>query len=171
MLKPGINLTRLFKQTIIYVVLVSLQLGMVTQSTQAYAQSVLPIAQTAPFSGYNPDGTLYMGGQRIGNPHQVLHDAQIPAFMTITANRYTYSADPTHGQGTLAQMELATTNGSDSSVLLNRLYLSPTNPYVAVLTILSAVRGLEFWQQHKKNISSQVLEDDMVNHLLKGITK
>jgi AcrR family transcriptional regulator len=46
-----------------------------------------------------------------------------------------------------------------------------TNPYVAVLTILSAVRGLEFWQQHKKNISSQVLEDNMVNHLLKGITK
>lgn len=48
---------------------------------------------------------------------------------------------------------------------------APTNPYVAVLTILSAVRGLEFWQQHKKNISSQVLEDDMTNHLLKGITK
>lgn len=46
-----------------------------------------------------------------------------------------------------------------------------TNPYVAVLTILSAVRGLEFWQQHKKNISGQALEDDMVNHLLKGITK
>jgi len=45
-----------------------------------------------------------------------------------------------------------------------------TNPYVAVLTILSAVRGIEFWQQHKKNISSLVLEDDMVNHLLKGIT-
>jgi hypothetical protein len=70
-----------------------------------------------------------MGGQRIGNPHQVLHDAQIPAFMTITANRYTYSADSTHGQGTLAQMELATTSGSTSSVLLNRLYLSPNNPY------------------------------------------
>lgn len=45
------------------------------------------------------------------------------------------------------------------------------NPYVSVLTILSAVRGLEFWQQHKKNISSQVLEDDMTNHLLKGIIK
>ena len=45
------------------------------------------------------------------------------------------------------------------------------NPYVAVLTILSALRGLEFWQQHKKNISSKVLEDDMVNHLLKGIIK
>lgn len=45
------------------------------------------------------------------------------------------------------------------------------NPYVSVLTILSAVRGLEFWQQNKKNISSQVLEDDMVNLLLKGIIK
>lgn len=45
------------------------------------------------------------------------------------------------------------------------------NPYVSVLTILSAVRGLEFWQQHKKNISSRVLEDDMVNHLLNGIIK
>lgn len=45
------------------------------------------------------------------------------------------------------------------------------NPYVSVLTILSAVRGLEFWQQHKKNISSQVLEDDMVNHLLNGIKR
>ena len=43
------------------------------------------------------------------------------------------------------------------------------NPYVAVLTILSAVRGLEFWQRNKKNISPQVLEDDMVNHLLNGI--
>ena len=43
------------------------------------------------------------------------------------------------------------------------------NPYVAVLTILSAVRGLEFWQRNKKNVSQQVLEDDMVNHLLNGI--
>ncbi len=45
------------------------------------------------------------------------------------------------------------------------------NPCVSVLTILSAVRGLEFWQQHKKNISSQILEDDMVHLLLNGIIK
>jgi TetR/AcrR family transcriptional regulator, cholesterol catabolism regulator len=45
------------------------------------------------------------------------------------------------------------------------------DPYVAVLTLLSAVRGLEFWQRHKKNISIKILEDDMVTHLLKGITK
>ena len=49
--------------------------------------------------------------------------------------------------------------------------LKNINPYVAVLTLLSAVRGLEFWQRHKKNISTKVLEDDMVTHLLKGITK
>jgi len=45
------------------------------------------------------------------------------------------------------------------------------NPYVAVLTILSAVRGLEFWQRHRKNVSPKVLEDDMVQHLLKGMLK
>jgi TetR/AcrR family transcriptional regulator, cholesterol catabolism regulator len=47
--------------------------------------------------------------------------------------------------------------------------LKNINPYVAVLTLLSAVRGLEFWQRHKKNISIKVLEDDMVNHLLNGM--
>ena len=49
--------------------------------------------------------------------------------------------------------------------------LKNINPYVVVLTLLSAVRGLEFWQRHKKNISTKVLEDDMVAHLLNGITK
>ena len=128
-----------FKQAITYTVLASLQLGTLVQTKEAYAQYtpygqqpntgyVAPVA--GAISGYTNDGTLFMGGQRIGNPHQILHDAQIPSFMNITATRYTFTNDPTHGQGTLAQMELATTNGSDSSVLLNRLYLSPTNPYV-----------------------------------------
>jgi TetR/AcrR family transcriptional regulator, cholesterol catabolism regulator len=54
---------------------------------------------------------------------------------------------------------------------IKRKELKNINPYVAVLTLLSAVRGLEFWQRHKKNISAKVLEDDMVTHLLKGITK
>ena len=47
--------------------------------------------------------------------------------------------------------------------------LKKMDPYVAVLTLLSAVRGLEFWQRHKKNFSTQVLADDMVNHLLNGL--
>jgi len=47
----------------------------------------------------------------------------------------------------------------------------PVNPYVAVLTILSAVRGLEFWYGHKKNVTQLELENEMVNHLLNGIIK
>ena len=49
--------------------------------------------------------------------------------------------------------------------------LKDIHPYVAVLTILSAVRGLESWQRHKKNLAIEDLENDMVNHLLKGLTK
>ncbi len=47
--------------------------------------------------------------------------------------------------------------------------IKDTDPYVVVLTILSAVRGLEFWQHHKKNISAENLENNMVEHLLNGI--
>lgn len=49
--------------------------------------------------------------------------------------------------------------------------LKNINPYVVILNILSAVRGLEFWHRHKKNVSPEVLENDMVDHLLKGIIK
>ena len=45
-----------------------------------------------------------------------------------------------------------------------------TEPRVAVLTILSAVRGLEAWHRNKKNISASVLEENMTKLLLKGLT-
>jgi TetR/AcrR family transcriptional regulator, cholesterol catabolism regulator len=54
---------------------------------------------------------------------------------------------------------------------INKNEIKSVNPYVTVLTILSAVRGLEFWQRNKKNVSLQVLENDMVNQLLNGIVK
>jgi len=44
-----------------------------------------------------------------------------------------------------------------------------SNPYVTVLTILSALRGLEFWLRHKKKFSQQELANEMVDHLLKGM--
>lgn len=47
--------------------------------------------------------------------------------------------------------------------------LRKIHPYVAVLTILSAVRGLESWQRHKKNVTALQLENDMVDHLLNGL--
>jgi len=43
--------------------------------------------------------------------------------------------------------------------------------HVAVLTILSAVRGLESWLRHRKNISKEDLENNMVEHLLNGLNK
>lgn len=149
------KLKSLFKQAITYTVLASLQLGTLVQTKETYAQYiqyggqptngqvngqpntgyVAPVA--GAISGYTNDGTLYMGGQRIGNPHQILHDAQIPAFMTITGFRATYSnvndpLAPNYGQGTLAQMETQATTGSDASVLFNRVYLTPNNPYPVV---------------------------------------
>jgi len=49
--------------------------------------------------------------------------------------------------------------------------LRPINPYVAVQNILSTVRGIEFWHRHKKNLSAEDLERDMVTHLLIGLVK
>ncbi|HMJ47214.1 MAG TPA: TetR/AcrR family transcriptional regulator [Ferruginibacter sp.] len=45
------------------------------------------------------------------------------------------------------------------------------HPHVAVLTILSAVRGLEFWQRHKKELDIRELENNIVDHLLNGLKK
>lgn len=45
------------------------------------------------------------------------------------------------------------------------------NAYTAVLTCLSALRGLEFWQRNKRNVSAKELEEDMVALLLYGIIK
>ncbi|MBA2499015.1 MAG: TetR/AcrR family transcriptional regulator [Chitinophagaceae bacterium] len=44
-------------------------------------------------------------------------------------------------------------------------------PYVAVLTILSAVRGLEFWHRSQKKITPAELEENMVTHLISGLKK
>jgi AcrR family transcriptional regulator len=47
--------------------------------------------------------------------------------------------------------------------------MKPIVPYVAVLTILSAVRGLEFWHRSQKKYSPQQIEDNMVKHLITGL--
>ncbi len=63
------------------------------------------------------------------------------------------------------RMILLVKNGIEQKTLKN------IHPQVAVLTILSAVRGLEFWQRYKKELDATVLENNMVNHLLTGIIK
>jgi AcrR family transcriptional regulator len=43
------------------------------------------------------------------------------------------------------------------------------NAHAAVLTILSAVRGIEFWQRNPRNISAAQIEENMVAILLNGL--
>ena len=43
------------------------------------------------------------------------------------------------------------------------------HPYIAVLTILSAVRGIEFWQKNKRSVSAAQMENDLVQILLNGL--
>jgi hypothetical protein len=83
-------------------------------------------------SGYTNDGTLMMGGQRIGNPHQILHDAEVPSLIGITAVRYSFTDVPTYGQGTLAQIQTDMANApitNDPTRMFSRLYLTTENPY------------------------------------------
>ncbi|MGC4233844.1 MAG: TetR/AcrR family transcriptional regulator [Niabella sp.] len=48
--------------------------------------------------------------------------------------------------------------------------LKPVMPYVVVLNILSSVRGLEFWQRSAKSHTAQEMEENIVAHLIAGIT-
>jgi len=47
--------------------------------------------------------------------------------------------------------------------------MKPIMPYVAMLSILSSVRGLEFWHRSQKKYSPQQMEDNMVTHLITGL--
>jgi len=49
--------------------------------------------------------------------------------------------------------------------------IKPILPYVAVLTILSAVRGLEFWHRSQKSYSPEELEENMVTYLIGGLKR
>jgi AcrR family transcriptional regulator len=42
-------------------------------------------------------------------------------------------------------------------------------PYVAVLTLMNSVRGIEFWHRTNKNVSAGKLEEDMVELLIAGL--
>ncbi|MBM3417099.1 MAG: TetR/AcrR family transcriptional regulator [Bacteroidetes bacterium] len=54
---------------------------------------------------------------------------------------------------------------------ISKKEMKPVLPYVAMLTILSSVRGLEFWHRSGKKVLAQTMEDNMVNHLIGGLKK
>jgi TetR/AcrR family transcriptional regulator, cholesterol catabolism regulator len=53
---------------------------------------------------------------------------------------------------------------------IQKKYFKKLDAKIAVLTILSAVRGLEFLHRRRQEFTLQALEENMINHLLNGIT-
>ncbi|MEP6951494.1 MAG: TetR/AcrR family transcriptional regulator [Ginsengibacter sp.] len=47
--------------------------------------------------------------------------------------------------------------------------IDAVNPYIAVLTILSAISGIESWQRSGKKIDAKLLEENMVKLLVEGL--
>ncbi|MES2774115.1 MAG: TetR/AcrR family transcriptional regulator [Bacteroidota bacterium] len=43
------------------------------------------------------------------------------------------------------------------------------HPHIAVLAILSAVRGIEFWQKNKRGVTASDMENDLVQILINGL--
>jgi TetR/AcrR family transcriptional regulator, cholesterol catabolism regulator len=54
---------------------------------------------------------------------------------------------------------------------INKNEMKNIEPYVAVLTILSAISGIESWQRSRKSISAETLEGNMVKYLIEGLKK
>ena len=49
--------------------------------------------------------------------------------------------------------------------------MKPILPYVAVLNILSSIRGIEFWHRSRKTYTAEQIEENMITHLLTGLKK
>jgi AcrR family transcriptional regulator len=52
---------------------------------------------------------------------------------------------------------------------ISREEIKNIDPYVAILTILSAISGIESWQRSRKHITADVLENNMVKYLIEGL--
>ena len=52
---------------------------------------------------------------------------------------------------------------------IDKKEISDINPYVAVLTILSAISGIESWQRSGKKVDAKSLEENMVKILVEGL--
>jgi AcrR family transcriptional regulator len=47
--------------------------------------------------------------------------------------------------------------------------IRPVNSYVSVLTILSAINGIEGWQKSDKKVDAKLLEENMIKILIEGL--
>ena len=54
---------------------------------------------------------------------------------------------------------------------IDRGEMKSIDPYVAVITFLSAIGGIEYWHRSRKAINEQEVEDNMVAYLVGGLRK
>jgi Transcriptional regulator len=52
---------------------------------------------------------------------------------------------------------------------INNKEFKKIDPYVTVLTLLSAIGGIESWQRSKKSVDASTLEENLVKLLLEGL--
>jgi len=90
---------------------------------------------------------------------------------TVMINEWSHLSEPyltdfiSQRRNYVQKMELIIQEGVDNKEL------KPVLPYVTMLTILSSVRGLEFWHRSAKKIAPQTIEDNMVALLINGLKK
>ena len=90
---------------------------------------------------------------------------------TVMINEWIHLSEPyltnftTQRRSYVQKMESIIDEGIRNKEMKNVL------PYVAMLTILSSVRGLEFWHRSGKKVTPQTMEDNMVIHLISGLKK
>lgn len=90
---------------------------------------------------------------------------------TVMINEWIHLSEPyltnftTQRRNYVQKMESIIQEGIDSKEM------KQVSPYVAMLTILSSVRGLEFWHRSGKKLTPQTIEDNMVAFLINGLKK
>ena len=52
---------------------------------------------------------------------------------------------------------------------IDKKEIRPVNSYVAVLTILSAISGIEGWQKSGKKVAAKLLKENMIKILIEGL--
>ena len=90
---------------------------------------------------------------------------------TVMINEWIHLTEPYHTNFTTQRRHYVQKMEAIIEEGIRSKEMNPISPYVATLTILSSVRGLEFWHRSGKKIAPQTMEDNMVNHLISGLKK
>ncbi len=90
---------------------------------------------------------------------------------TVMINEWIHLTEPYHTNFTTQRRHYVQKMEAIIEEGIQNKEMNSISPYVATLTILSSVRGLEFWHRSGKKITPQTMEDNMVNHLISGLKK